>query len=308
MQNQAHMILELTVHTPTITPCSENYQDMHPVNGGAFCDHCQQKVYNVTNLHANDLFTFKTQNPDACVRIQENAFQSIVTYSTVHDHQNQHFIKFALALFIVFGSMLFSCSEDAYTDTLNQIQSIAKQMQTESSNPDVETSASYTTQASEITLVQHNCSCMEIEAPEPNTYTSDSTDALLDTVKIVGITTKSIMGRMSYTTIIHRIEVDTIPLAEPEIIPTQRTLTLGVYPNPASQYATINYVIEEDAPVTLLIYNMQGQLIKEIENTANKHAGTYTENISVADWHAGLYPVILISGDTKKSFTLSVKH
>lgn len=310
------MILELTINTPTITPCSENYHAMHPVTGGVFCDHCQKKVHDVSHMGAHDLHAFKTQFPEACVRMSATALKPVISYSTMHMSKQSSLHRFAFALFIIFGTFLFSCSEEEYTDTLKQIENLATSIQQENTSPVaivVATAVDAPIQEEKHALViKHNCVCVDLEAEAANAIASsvDTTTIELDAITIRSSTkqqTSLAVGLLVYTTVNHVVQLDTI-INELKTVEAAPNLELGAYPNPAMYSATISYTLEQDAPIILHIYNMQGQLIQEIENNFQKPAGTYTEQISVTSWDAGLYPIILISGETRKTFMLSVKH
>lgn len=315
------MILELTINTPTITPCTENYHAMHPETGGAFCDHCQKKVHDVSHMRAEELHAFKKQFPEACVRMSAKALKPVISYSTMHMSKQSPLHRFAFALFMIFGTFLFSCSEEEYTDTLQQIETLALRMQNTEQHP-VETNNPVAEQPVEHpALIKHNCRCEELEVKqeeivETQVISTDTPEVQLDVITIVGHrdrrhdqseTVIHYMGLLAYHPVKHVVHLDSI-VDHPKIIPTSTQLSLGAFPNPAMTSTVISYTLEEDAPINLLIYNLQGQLISEIENNALQPAGTYTTQLSVDEWDAGLYPIILISGETRKTFMLSVKH
>lgn len=78
------------------------------------------------------------------------------------------------------------------------------------------------------------------------------------------------------------------------------------YPNPFNSSTAINFVIPEDAHVTLSIYNIEGQLIAQPVNEF-KSAGKYTCNFDASHLASGTYIYKLVSGSysqTKKMLLL----
>lgn len=47
-------------------PCTENWNAMHPVTDGRFCDKCQQRVVDLTRWERRAVLSFKQANPQAC--------------------------------------------------------------------------------------------------------------------------------------------------------------------------------------------------------------------------------------------------
>ena len=70
---------------------------------------------------------------------------------------------------------------------------------------------------------------------------------------------------------------------------------VSVYPNPVNATGKINYVLDADAQVEVVIYNLLGQVVKQLLNTSQA-AGTYT--IAVPELNNGTYFVRVTAGNT----------
>jgi len=70
----------------------------------------------------------------------------------------------------------------------------------------------------------------------------------------------------------------------------------AIYPNPASDYATVSYKLVERAKVSLEVYDMLGSLIKTV-TPGPIYAGQKQTNLNVRDLDNGQYFVKLIVND-----------
>ena len=73
---------------------------------------------------------------------------------------------------------------------------------------------------------------------------------------------------------------------------------LCIFPNPASDVATIGFNIPKPAPVTIAIYDPSGRLIKTVLHSGTS-AGPQQVRWSTQDLPAGVYVVQLVAGDTR---------
>lgn len=71
------------------------------------------------------------------------------------------------------------------------------------------------------------------------------------------------------------------------------TNTMLVYPNPAKDYITVEYVLEEKMDVKLAIYNNLGQVLQELE--APTTIGSHLLDINVKGLSSGVYTINLSS-------------
>jgi hypothetical protein len=96
-------------------PCHENWGAMTPNEQGRFCGSCQKTVVDFTHFSAEDIQNYfaKHYGQKVCGRFKNQQLSAIhiqipnTVFSYVPASR-----KFALALFIVFGTTLFSCTDN----------------------------------------------------------------------------------------------------------------------------------------------------------------------------------------------------
>jgi len=82
--------------------------------------------------------------------------------------------------------------------------------------------------------------------------------------------------------------IDYTPVGISEITNTANVL-MEIYPNPASQAATINYYLTSASDVKISIYNSLGQMIDQVVEISNQLPGNYSIAYQVSDLSQGLY-------------------
>ena len=85
-----------------------------------------------------------------------------------------------------------------------------------------------------------------------------------------------------------------------------KIFSFSVFPNPTSDFVTIDYTMNIDAPIFIELYNMFGQRLKLIVPQQNQKAGTYSVQISVGDLGIGTYIVRATSGKQIESKQLVI--
>jgi nitrous oxidase accessory protein NosD len=81
---------------------------------------------------------------------------------------------------------------------------------------------------------------------------------------------------------------------------------LAIYPNPASEFATISYSLSERTQVRLMVYDMNGRIVSTLVNEVQA-TGTYQENLAVAGLRPGIYFIHLVTSafsETKRMVVL----
>jgi hypothetical protein len=72
------------------------------------------------------------------------------------------------------------------------------------------------------------------------------------------------------------------------------------YPNPFNPETSISFSLPKEDQVTLSVFNINGQLVKELVNE-KKPAGNHSINFNASDLNSGIYFYTLETGDTKQS-------
>ncbi|MDO5760899.1 MAG: T9SS type A sorting domain-containing protein, partial [Bacteroidota bacterium] len=82
--------------------------------------------------------------------------------------------------------------------------------------------------------------------------------------------------------------------------------TLNVYPNPASNKATISYSIDNPSTVLFRMYDINGRLISSLDN-GRQAKGVHTQLLDVSNMNKGVYVIQMITGDASKVAKLIVE-
>lgn len=69
----------------------------------------------------------------------------------------------------------------------------------------------------------------------------------------------------------------------------ENTVELNLIPNPVSSSAEIIFTVEENGPVSISIFDMQGKEIMQVLNEIHYAAGSYSLNINTESLQAGMY-------------------
>ncbi len=96
-------------------PCHENWGAMTPNEQGRFCGSCQKTVVDFTNFSAEDIQNYFTKHygQKVCGRFKKQQLNPIdIQIPSTIFNQMSASRKFALALLLVFGTTLFSCTDN----------------------------------------------------------------------------------------------------------------------------------------------------------------------------------------------------
>jgi hypothetical protein len=103
-----------TNHKITIPkPCDEDWNKMTPNGNGKFCGSCSKNVVDFTNMMPNEIQAYFLDHSNVCGRFKKSQLDSLtiqIPNRVLHSQTHYHKI-FLLALFIVMGTTLFSCSD-----------------------------------------------------------------------------------------------------------------------------------------------------------------------------------------------------
>ena len=89
---------------------------------------------------------------------------------------------------------------------------------------------------------------------------------------------------------------------EPVVI-AQENLTIAISPNPFNPSASISYSLPQKAAVSLVLYNLQGKIVKELAS-GMVSAGRHTVKVDAGGLASGVYLCELKSGATAKRLKL----
>ncbi|MDD2813695.1 MAG: T9SS type A sorting domain-containing protein, partial [Bacteroidales bacterium] len=83
-------------------------------------------------------------------------------------------------------------------------------------------------------------------------------------------------------------------------------IEVNITPNPVSDVATIRYSIENDSPVLFQVYNLQGQLVKNI-NLGNQPAGSNEMSFDSSDLGSGTFLIRMNAGNQQTTSKFVVR-
>ena len=73
---------------------------------------------------------------------------------------------------------------------------------------------------------------------------------------------------------------------------------VSVYPNPAREFVNIRYNVVKESNVSLEMYNITGKQVA-YKNLGNTYEGEHTSEFSVGTLEAGMYLLIINTGDSQ---------
>ncbi|MBF02842.1 MAG: hypothetical protein CMP76_06050 [Flavobacterium sp.] len=97
-------------------------------------------------------------------------------------------------------------------------------------------------------------------------------------------------------------------LSCPDIIYTERTASVNIYPNPIASQGTLEFSFKYDSPINIELYNVNGQFLKEIYNGDVKSEKKYRVNMDTNALKPGVYFVKLITNLQANTKTITITN
>ncbi|HET6991191.1 MAG TPA: T9SS type A sorting domain-containing protein, partial [Bacteroidia bacterium] len=83
---------------------------------------------------------------------------------------------------------------------------------------------------------------------------------------------------------------------------------IDLFPNPANDLLTVNYLLRQNSNVSIQIFNMEGKEIRSGISEGEKTSGNYSEVIDVKNYPAGIYFMYLTTGNEVQTRKFMVVH
>jgi hypothetical protein len=293
-------------------PCHEDWNKMKPEEKGRFCNSCSKTVVDFSNKTDVEIRKILDESPkgQVCGHFKKSQLDRPLNYKIDFNNLPKNISTtkaFTIALFLVFGSILFSCTDEKNkklnvvgiipppteeTTTMGAPRSyelINKINEIEESNTvdgaisiipeyhvnggvgyDVVDPAkdSVFSATKDTSHIYETMGLMIMEVQDPDTTNSDSVTSK-NSVVLIG-----------------------------ENVITKNT-DLSVYPNPSNGEFTIKYDVQKCADIKIDIYDLKGDLIKTIVNQPSQYEGKYQIPVNLNEMPAGIYFVNLIKGEKK---------
>jgi hypothetical protein len=201
-------------------PCHESWGAMSPNEQGRFCGSCQKTVVDFTKFNTQDIQNYfaKHYGQKVCGRFKNEQLTpiNIQIPNTVFSYLPTS-RKFALALFIVFGTTLFSCTDNngnnATIGKVEVVDSLKREIDT------IENTEIGEIAIKPINVVKHPVDFFttqgEVAYPEPETMGVPAENPIMgDTIIEEPIKHEPIKGKVKIN------QIDTLPKLEKNIIHT----------------------------------------------------------------------------------------
>ncbi len=299
-------------------PCHEDWNRMQPDAKGKFCSSCSKSVVDFSNKTDAEIKTILIEHKDqkVCGHFRKTQIDRPLNLSLDPGNLPYHVSitkTFAIALFLVFGSLLFSCKDEKGNDIPVKVESpemVAGMIMAPVPPSPLEDSLS-------------SCDMLTGEVPVDNTGIGYATEEVVNggigfdeghgveppPVKVVDPPEIVMVGMIAYDsppalkdTLADHPVIDSSLVNKEAKRLTESSMpkpdkVFSVYPNPSTGEFTIAYDLLKRSDVKIAIYNMNGALIKSVTDTKGQYEGRYRLPINLNELPNGIYLVSLINGD-----------
>lgn len=292
-------------------PCNEDWNKMQPDAKGKFCNSCHKSVFDFSNKTDDEIRTILIQHKDqkVCGHFKKSQVDRPLNITiNIHDlPRNMSITKmFGIALFIVFGTLLFSCTDEkgAKIDRVEIIDTSENRLTGIVPPPVAELIVD------SVISVSGEASMMEPESYYQNMVAGGISyeEVPIDTpppLDSIPAPKEQVLGGM----VMYTIDDDTITPVDSTIsndfkkiteqVQTPKTNEFTVYPNPSNGEFTVKYELLKRSDVKITIFNITGALVKSIVNVASQYEGQYQIPVNLNELPNGIYSVSFIKGGTQ---------
>ncbi|MEO9531436.1 MAG: T9SS type A sorting domain-containing protein [Crocinitomicaceae bacterium] len=279
-------------------PCNEDFSKMTETERGAFCEKCSIDTFDFTRLSTDKINQIikNSKGEHICGRITN---QQLAELNAGFEHWKKQSrrtfqSKFVLALVMVFGLTLFACEDDDQPIIQNIKQTIQID---EFANPKLD----YINQGLEISSVDLVEYVEEVEITECFVTAGEIAYEQVELVEPTYTTGGAMIlggvgSTIGYTEYLEATLEDTTEesiLAEP-ILATPDLFEAKAFPNPTTTTSQIEVDIKDEGIYQISMYNMNGQLIRNIHN-GELFIGRQLFDLNLEDQNSGLYIVTIVS-------------
>ncbi len=282
--------------------CSENWNEMAPTEKGAFCQVCATTVIDFTNkssLEIKQLLLANSGN-SVCGRIKEQQLEQLNTEFELWKMNSSQSIQRAMmfSLLVVFGLTLFSCTNEKDKQAIQALQaSVSHVIGTNDAAITPIAHVSQTTVTSElpqlINFEERSIACKcDYEVNEPVQLEEFVLEEYIITEEREAVW----LGGMGYSvSYVDFLEETVQPIEYDEngaAIPTE--LTAKAYPNPTSDFTTLELGLPEKERAEIAVYDMSGKLLQTIHDSKIER-GTSSYSIDLSEYVTGMYLITIRS-------------
>jgi len=299
-------------------PCHEDWNKMTPDDKGRFCGSCAKSVFDFSNKSDDEIQSTLEDNKGTklCGRFKTTQLNRPLNISVPYHllPKNISPIRaFALSLFFVFGTTLFSCKTDngqevgevsmdqtdnnystagimmvdtRYIDSLPIVDSIQLKVKESLEKP------------IEVQMVNGGIGYYEERITELNEITVVTGETMdYNTVGMMSI--QIVPGEIIPIPTIDSTE--TAVVNDNTVIDAVKDFSLEAYPNPTDGKFNIAYTVLEKTSVSIFIFNLEGVLVKTIVPNQEQYEGKYILPTDISELANGTYIVQLANGTKTKT-------
>ena len=301
-------------------PCHEDWNSMTPDANGKFCNSCSKSVVDFTAKTDVEIHAMMMERKDqrVCGHFKTTQVNRHLALTIPFHALPQNLPParvFAIALFFVFGTFLFSCTNE-HNQKIDEISitepeslmgiTMGEPMMPLVSEPiDSVTTSGYETGTT---------ICSSIISGGVN-YTEVPVIDSLSEVMVQDSTVKTIdleyrtLGMVAYSIVEPVVNTDTTSIdkhSKSETVKLDTSMTLQVYPNPTNGNINISYEVLKRGNVQVDLFDIKGVLVKTLVSQQNQYEGKYIIPTDVSDLVNGIYICRLIHNGAEKSTKLII--
>lgn len=305
-------------------PCSEDWNKMSPESTGRHCTVCAKTVIDFSNKTDTEIHTILVENSDkkVCGHFKKTQVDRPLKISIPW-----HLIPgnvsstktFAMAIFFVFGTFLFSCTTnnggtvgEIGLENREMLMGLPEPLKEDTNKVDsvkIETIEVEGTVDGEMMVVPH-----EVMVNGGIGYYQEP--LIMDTITelIPEVTIQETMNNMVGQTLAGAVAYYIDPTSEivttrvsDESSDLEKSLnnslinenTATLFPNPSSGEFSIQYEVKQKGIVQIDIYDINGSLVKNIVNNQIQHTGKYVLPTSLKGVANGIYICTIVVNGKK---------
>ena len=230
---------------------------------------------------------------------------------------------FAMAIFLVFGTMLFSCQTtngqvmgDVAIEKHTEKNTVKGEMKItgdtvisiQKKNPPVMGGAKYIPQDSTKTITK----CVKSENPEIRTMgevmwiPQDTAKPIPPVIPKDTVIEKQLMGKVAFVPVkVPEIKIDSNN-NKILIVNENKSIEIVVYPNPSKGEIAIRYTLTENTSISIDIYDVKGKKVKTLVTSPKMYPGIYNSSFNISELSDGIYFCSLKTGEKIVSTKITV--
>ncbi|WP_317896595.1 T9SS type A sorting domain-containing protein [Aurantibacillus circumpalustris] len=285
-------------------PCHEDWNNMQENLQGKHCETCNKSVIDFsskTDLEINNLLLEK-KGENICGHFRKSQLNRPIKIHVDLNKLPKNISttkSFGIALFLVFGSLLFSCT-DIQGQTIGKIE--VKTTQTKHYAKGKIKIQSQVTRDDTIRAIDTSSTKIEIESMINGGLRYIAMPLAEDTITkavmppVIEAQNTSECFTMGETILTNK---ETFPTEKESYEFFEENTDLSVYPNPSKGEFFVQYDLSKRCDIILEILDSNGKRIKTLVDIKAQHQGKYTIPFSLLSTPDGIYLVRLLKDETE---------